>query len=145
VKLLWAIAIWATLPSAASISSHECMLMGMTTWSSKFGALLSRGGRTSILPADDAGFLHVANPFTTREAPSCDGRTLARHINIVVNHLASQGHWNLVIVATRTKIYIDKQRCGCVVKFLSSWIISIVSLSSGQHNIKHDKVAGHCN
>jgi hypothetical protein len=31
-------------------------------------------------------------------------------------HLASQGHWNLVIVATRTKIYVDKQRCGCVIK-----------------------------
>jgi hypothetical protein len=53
-------------------------------------------------------------------------------------HLASQGHWNLAIVATGTKIYIDKQRCGGVAvssKSLSSlsWII----IASGQRDISH--------
>ena len=40
------------------------------------------------------------------------------HINDVANkdHLALQAHWNLVIVATRTKIYIDTQIYGCVIK-----------------------------
>ena len=44
----------------------------------------------------------------------------------IPGHLASQGHWNLVVEATGTKIYIDKRRCGRVAmssKSFSSWIL----------------------